>query len=131
MREIKFEYVGRNVIFNEVIKQVLTLEQIQLGREILTFFAPNNDNCEMLAKRQYTGLKDKNSKEIYEGDVVNVQLHWVTDKLHTAKVVWREDQAMFMVAVDHKNDDGILFYELPKLRSILIIGNIYENKDLL
>ncbi len=67
---------------------------------------------------QYTGLKDKNGKEIYEGDIVKI--------VHIFQVVFNEHG--FWEAKNEYSHFPITRY--PQ-QSWTIIGNIYENPELL
>jgi uncharacterized phage protein (TIGR01671 family) len=69
---------------------------------------------------QYTGLKDKNGKEIYEGDIVKI--YSKNHKWAGMRVVeWDNERAMFSPSrIRHKDTT-----------EVEIIGNIYENEDLL
>ena len=86
------------------------------------------DDIELM---QFTGLKDKNGKEIFEGDIVRYKLG---RNIFTEVVVYDKDSAGFGV-VD--NDvDGIIFsfgelWEDIELHNLEIIGNKYENPELL
>lgn len=71
-----------------------------------------------------TGLKDKNGKLIYEGDIVKTE--WFDEKT-IYQVVWDEKMACFYF--DSK-DMFYLFDDLPA-EVTEIIGNIDENPDLL
>ena len=69
---------------------------------------------------QYTGLTDKNGKELYEGDIVE----W-TGKF-IAEVFWCEEDAAFQI----KSKTGGAFLNYLYLQNFQIIGNIYENPEL-
>ena len=77
-----------------------------------------NDIDNSYQVEQCTGLKDKNGKLIYEGDIV-------TGFFNNNKVIW--DKGSFCV------DDGSgVFDELAKSNEdCVIIGNIHENPELL
>ena len=77
---------------------------------------------------QYTGLKDKNSKEIYEGDIVLIKL----DETSTwYKTVVGFKKGAFIADLIDKEDYVYIFHHGFTGDDFEIIGNVYENKNLL
>src|SRR5260221_6486985 len=80
---------------------------------------------------QYTGLKDNNGKEIYEGDIVRDYNHGQAEKWWGA-VVWQ--QVGFQVSYhkpSNKTWTDLTIFAEDKTTKWEVIGNIYENKELL
>jgi len=76
---------------------------------------------------QYTGLKDKNKKEIYEGDVV-ILYNWDEDCWDVLRTVEFSEGSFMVTDIDNSGTCSIQMVELSECR---IIGNIYENPELL
>lgn len=78
---------------------------------------------------QYTGLKDKNGVEIYEGDIVYCQTKFGKAKA-IIEFINGKFVARFDSAVTHpQNGHYISYYEINK--RFEVIGNIYDNPELL
>ena len=109
-------------------------------REIKFRVWDTQDKCQFLKRiktsdrfvyRQYTGLKDKNGKEIYEGDVLRIYGSIAKDDPAyghyepTGVVAYHEERAGFIF------QDGYNEMLYQKMLTVEIIGNIYENPELL
>jgi len=129
MREIKFRAWDKE-------KNEMT-ESICLGG----LHIPYNSNQDNYVLMQYTGLKDKNGKEIYEGDIVACERSFWKENKKICVVEWKEYDAGFNlfypndpvdseVLADRKKEQELSMFQVWE-HEREIIGNIYENPDLL
>ncbi len=125
MREIKFR------AWDKEEKKLSYVSEIYWSSSEICIWREKNDDYELLPwddrliLMQYTGIKDKNGKEIFEGDIVRFGNH--TNII--APVVY--EGSMFLP--DDKYTKGKMtsslgFYAESELE---VLGNIYENPDLL
>lgn len=112
-----------NVVFSQSSAGAFT----RLWEALVRF--SESDRFELM---QYTGFKDKNGKEIFEGDIITCIKFVGGKELHSSgKVLHNEPSRMFrseFYIEELKTDkklDGMLASDME------IIGNIYENPELL
>lgn len=80
---------------------------------------------------QSTGLKDKNGKEIFEGDVVQYQNTKVPSADSKGVIRYFDNWAMFGIDIEHNEPRALFFNGLSDHISLDVVGNIYENPELL
>ena len=122
MREIKFR------AWDKTTKTMYDVRELEwAGGEILTaYIGLHTSDADNIQLMQYTGLKDKNGKEIYEGDVIRL----IPEKVDVV-VEWDIRQVGFVMR-ETKNI-GRYHADLGGYTrdAFEIIGNIYENPELL
>jgi len=127
MREIKFR------AWDKGQNRMLDVFSMSLIDGAITFKRPasKNDSFNILVLpdnidlMQYTGLKDKNGKEIYEGDIIQD-----TDSHEIGQVYWDNDSLCWQALFDD-NDSWGFVSQKGKDNHCEVIGNIYENPELL
>src|SRR5690625_2030614 len=127
--------MSRELKFRAYIKHLNMLVDVDvidfLEEEIEVFITGSDmhvyrfDEIELI---KYTGLKDKNGREIYEGDILqhNVQdyvagypreSNYIAKVIHGVGAFWAEDM-LLIDAIENDSENEV-------------IGNIYENPELL
>ena len=82
-------------------------------------YEPSENRFELM---QFTGLHDKNGKEIYEGDIVK---SFFVDTDEAGNEIYK------YYIIEVKYDEILCSYKIDKFMNLEVIGNIYENKELL
>lgn len=124
MREIKFRAV---IGYEDKLQVRKDIQSIDFDDDGHVIFINDVMFCvgEDAILEQYTGLKDANGVEIYEGDYIAFRFSTKdANFLYQGVVVFDE----FMFVVDVPNGDR---FSLNRINSVNIIGNIHENPELL
>lgn len=130
MREIKFRAwlkEKNKLVYPEWIAFFKDFAEFK-AKEVYgyTVYRPNCKNVDIM---QCTGLKDKNGKEIYEGDIVKVPHFLHDERIKINGVVkYVNNRAEFVIDLE---DIEETFYCCNQKDRIEVVGNIYENPELL
>lgn len=147
-REIKFR------IFRPAIGEMQMVTQIMWGNLLshgdISFISTDQNDVDpdKVHLMQFTGLHDKNGKEIYEGDIVEFKKKsgFGTDKGDKKVIVWDTVHLCFIMVwlqyfqtdVEYRNGNpitktigGYTYDKVTDSKKVEVIGNIYENPELL
>ena len=116
MSEIRFR------AWNNSTKKMITKDRflhLELDGQLNWFTGKDGQPIDAsdLIIMQYTGLKDKHGKEIYEGDIMDY--------------FWKGGNSYQNLKVKDLVTCGMLIQDGFEFEKAEVIGNIYENKDLL
>lgn len=145
MREIKFRAWNKEEKKIDNWKSLLNCNSIWFSRLI------SGQEKKYHELMQYTGLKDKNGKEIYEGDILKgIRVNWYcpghpennTDLVNNYLICWNDEKHAFTrktidLARNERSGkfsgEGSLSFndERADENIIEVIGNLYENPELL
>ena len=120
MREIKFR------AWDFIENTLMDASELSYGIQY------NKNKVEIISQKdcfvflQYTGLKDKNDIEIYEGHILQIELDWGYGPAKILSKVYFENGCFRAKALNSHEDT--LLIELPPCE---VIGSIYENPELL
>lgn len=126
MREIKFR------VWNAGVKGYLTLrgeqfvykplneEHLKLMFDSIKYLTFGHSNI----LEQYTGLNDKDDKEIYEGDIIKYQDRDYSEFFGQGDVYYDGDDCMFKI----RCNNVILFFMNLLGEELEVIGNIHDNE---
>ncbi|HJA90457.1 MAG TPA: YopX family protein, partial [Candidatus Jeotgalibaca merdavium] len=123
--------------WDKAVKDMVPIKTIDFGKDgakcAVDFCDINGDligkNSEWVLM-QYTGMKDKNGEEIYEGDIVRVtdgdgNINFSDGGIGTITGM----EELFMWYIDGQVQNGL--FDINMNYFIEVIRNIYENQELL
>ena len=120
-REIKFRYWCKDFMCDGQMSKGFTLQETT-GKE----------NWNNLIPMQFTGLKDKNGKEIYEGDIIKINKDWKNSLDITRKCcLVMFYNGGFMFGRSKYNAEFMNTYLWIVSQYCEVVGNVFENPELL
>lgn len=114
-RDIKFR------VWDTKYNVIISWDYISESRTLSFFVNNHNRNIFNCVLMQFTGLIDRNGKDIYEGDIVD-------GGTFKAAIVFQN--GCFEIQ-EPPGKDGVFLRRLTRDHTVSVIGNIYENPNIL
>ena len=124
MRILKFR------AYDKVSEEVFEVISIDFERDFVVLKSEHGAFCTCLREvelMQSTGLKDKNGREIFEGDIIDVGTK--TAFIHRVEID-RNNATFILIPVDTRWSASYMYSREDKSK-YEVLGNIYENPELL
>lgn len=147
MRDLRFRAWDkkRNEWYNENNPHSLIFTDFHVFGECTLLCTPSCDDLQYLEITQFTGLQDKNGKDIYDGDIINYGIFALNDNLKYGDRAWEnlpsevcKDDISTILETQVVDFSIPTLYALkqaiehnPDVNGVEVIGNIYENPDLI
>ena len=128
MRELKFRVWDKVLSLWEKRHCVLSVDgRLQIyNPETGNYFQPNSEDYEIV---WFTGLKDKNGVEIYEGDIVKIL--WPSSMTELYVVKWVHRGRAHLGGWEFSNPKDPQTYAGSCDNHTEVIGNAFDNPELL
>ena len=129
MREIKFR--GKRINGGEWIESMTISYGTIKRKENCVFFEIAEDNWQGVLPEtvgQFTGLLDKNGKEIYEGDILHTITSGFESEEYKTTIFYKD--CRFQLA----NKRNLFYFgqsDLTRMDDTIVIGNIYDSPQLI
>lgn len=100
-----------------------------LNKKVMCIYDGNGDCIvDIDTIGQFTGLHDKNGNEIYEGDIIQLQCK---ENKYNCLVGWNINLGAWCISIDNKCLGVKPLGEWLREDSFIVIGNIFDNPELL
>lgn len=109
-------------------QQMQPVQEIDFNQNIIGYFGINDQPIENCVLMQFTGLRDKYGKEIYEGDILRVE--GIDNEARVTEVVF-DGGCFYCQHTPTEFKETVAFHLMFSDNRAIVVGNIYENPELL